>query len=29
LLKPALNTIYFGPGNDSYIALPVVAADAG
>ena len=25
LLKPALNTIYFGPGSDSYIALPVVA----
>ena len=24
LLKPALNTIYFGPGAGSYIALPVV-----
>ena len=24
LLKPALNTIFFGPDNDSYIALPVV-----
>jgi len=24
LLKPALNTIFFGPGNDSYIALPVL-----
>jgi predicted acyl esterase len=24
LVKPALNTIFFGPGNDSYIALPVV-----
>jgi uncharacterized protein len=24
LLKPALNTIFFGPGSDSYIALPVL-----
>jgi len=24
LMKPALNTIYFGPGADSYVALPVV-----
>ena len=26
LIKPALNTIYFGPGSESYIALPVIAS---